>query len=128
MKWLMILILILALPFALGLRIDFKALNEHLHKKPDPNAAVLQKMGLDPKEYGKKEKPWWTFNLKDNIFSHLKKWDPIQKMSDDSWRASQQLRKNLGPSPQELMDHALAEQGRIMKARQAMMAREAEAR
>lgn len=57
-----------AAAFAMGLRIDLKALADKLLRKPDPNVEALLKMGIDPARAGFKEKPWWTFDPEDNLF------------------------------------------------------------
>lgn len=96
MKWIVALALILALPFALGLRIDLKVFQDtYIHKKEDPNAAALRKMGIDPTQVGQKAKPWWTFKKEDSLFKTLQKWDPVGKMSDESWKASQTMQANM---------------------------------
>ncbi len=116
-KWfLLALVLIPAIVFAAGLRIDFKVLGEKLQKKPDHNAQALLKMGIDPTQLDFKGKPWWTFNPEDNLFGRLSKFNPVKQMSDESWETSQAMKKKLGPSPEEMMQaqaQAMAVQARL---------------
>jgi hypothetical protein len=95
-KWFLLAIpLVPAAVFAAGLRIDFQALGEKLQNKSDHNAESLLKMGIDPAQIDFKGKPWWTFKSEDNLFRHGFSWNPVKKMSDESWKTSQTLKKQL---------------------------------
>lgn len=95
-KWLLLVVaLIPAAVFAAGLRIDFQVLGEKLQNKPDPNAESLAKMGIDPSQIDFKGKPWWTFKPEDNLFRRGFSWNPVKQMSDESWKTSQVLKKQL---------------------------------
>lgn len=113
MKWIVAALLIPALAYAAGLRIDFKILSDKIQHKTDPNAEALLKMGIDPGQIEFRSKPWWTFKPEDSLFRNFKKWDPIKKMSDESWEASQVMKQKLGPSIQE---QAMAAQAQAMAA------------
>ena len=109
-KWFLALVLVLALVFSAGLRIDFKVLEEKLHMKPDPNVEALRKMGIDPNQIGFKSKPWWTFRSEDNLFKRIPKWNPVKQMGDEVWKTSQAMKKTLGPGPAEVAE-SLATEG-----------------
>ena len=120
MKWLLALVLIVGLVFAAGLRIDTKVLAEKFQKTPDHNVEALLKMGIDPDQISYKGKPWWTFKPEDNLFKKINfsKWDPIEKMSDESWEASQTMKKNLSPAgAMQSQAQAMAAQVRLNQQR-----------
>ncbi|MFH0985686.1 MAG: hypothetical protein V1882_09160 [Candidatus Omnitrophota bacterium] len=95
-RFLLAIILIPAAVFAAGLRIDLQVLGEKLQKKPDHNVETLAKMGIDPGQIDFKGKPWWTFKDEDSLFKRLFGWNPVKQMSDESWEASQTIKKSLG--------------------------------
>lgn len=113
MKWIFTLILIPALLYAAGLRIDFEVLSQKFNKKADPNAEAMRQMGIDPSEFAKSLEPWWTFKKKDNLFAKLKKWDPVAQMSSESWTASEAIRANLKTDSEGPADEARAMAARI---------------
>jgi hypothetical protein len=109
-KWIVALVLILALVFAAGLRIDFKVLAEKFQKKHDPNVETLLKLGIDPNRISFKGKPWWTFRSEDNLFRRTSKWNPVKQLSDEVWKTSQAMKKAWGPGPAEIAE-SLATEG-----------------
>jgi hypothetical protein len=130
-KWIFALILILipALLFAAGLRIDFKVLGDRLQKKPDHNAEALRKMGIDPGQIDFKGKSWWTFNPEDNLFKRAPRWNPMKQISDDAQKTTQELKKELGPSPGEVLAsqaQAAAAQTRLYQQRAEQIMQEAQ--
>ena len=95
-KWfLLAFVLIPALPFAAGLRIDFEILAEKLQKKPDHNAEALRKMGIDPGQVDFKGKPWWTFRPEDSLIKRISGWNPVKQMSDETWASSRKIKNEL---------------------------------
>ncbi|MFH1800608.1 MAG: hypothetical protein ABH891_07185 [Candidatus Omnitrophota bacterium] len=129
-KWfLLALVLIPALVFAAGLRIDFKVLWDKLQKNPDHNAQALMKMGIDPGQIDFKGKPWWTLNPEDNLFKRIPGWNPVKQMSDESWETSQAIKKKLGPTLGEEMQaqaQAAAAQARLIQQKMEQSMREAQ--
>lgn len=128
-KWILVLALILipALVFAAGLRIDFKVLMDRLQNKPDPNIQALMKIGIDPVKIGFKGKSWWTFNPEDNLFKRILAWNPIKQLSDETQKTTEELKKKLGPSPAEVLAsqaQAAAAQARLYQQRAEQRMRE----
>lgn len=126
-KWFFVLVLVAgAVPFAAGLRIDFKVLADKLQKKSDYNVQSLVKMGIDPNEVGLQEKPWWTFKPEDNLFKRItlpKKidlgpMDIIKAGIEDPLQTLKETKQKLGPDLQQSVmnrEQALYDQARLKK-------------
>lgn len=105
-----ILVIVPAVLFAAGLRIDFKVLMDRLQNKQDPNIEAIRKMGIDPAEVDFQSKPWWTFKDEDNLLKWLPLEDLIKKLKGESDDAAQVMRKKLGS------DEGLTTQTQVMMA------------
>ena len=107
MKWFIVLVLIVALAFGLGLRIHPKALVDKLINRPDRNIAALVKMGINPDEVGYKTQPWWTFRPENNLFKrfhiNLSFGGRSKMMLDTLTRARNLAQKSWGPGPGEVV-------------------------
>lgn len=129
-KWfLLAIILIPSAVFAAGLRIDLRVLGEKLQRKPDYNAEALVKMGIDPSKIDFKGKPWWTFKDEDSLLKRFFGWNPMKQISDESWKTSQVMKKNLGGGLTEGLEaqaQAAAAQARLNQQRIEQQVREME--
>jgi len=105
MKWFLLLILMVAVAFAAGLRIDLDVLADKLQKKHDRNVDTFIKLGIDPSQIDYKSKPWWTFKDEDSVIEKLRLqgWDPVKKISD-LLETGEELKKKLGPGPGEIAE------------------------
>lgn len=126
MKWILVFVLIAALAFAAGLRIDFQVLDRMINQKTDPAVEELMKMGVDPGQVPIKQKSWWTFKTEDNLFRHLTGWNPVKQLSDQTWEATQTMKAKLGPSQAEVMQSQAQAMQAQMRERQRMAQQMAE--